>query len=310
MTTTQDLLDFDQTINPGNVKGAMRNASATSRDLWFVRPDELQVMPNFNVRIRTPEFEAGIRDLADSIKTNGFYPYRPLAGIVVRSGATETIYITDGHRRLEAAKLALSEGAPIEDLPVVISPKGTSMEDLTVALAQTNAGVPLTTYELALVCTRLSKFGMDSRQIGSRLSKSAQYVDKLLSLMAAPRPLRLLVEKGTVSATQAIEAIDRFGDKALANLEAAAATAAAAGKTRITGKHTAPSFNREVRKAGPKLFFAVRDLKTDPAYPSLSPQLREKLEELLCGLDQLEAADHSSDASTAKTSNDESQDHE
>lgn len=307
MNTTTDLLSFEQTINPGNVKGAMKEASATSRDLWFVAPDELHVMPNFNVRIKSQAYEDGIRELADSMKTEGFYPYRPLGVMVMRTNSTEQIVVTDGHRRLEAARLAISEGAPIEQIPVVMSPKGTSMEDLTVALAQANTGVPLSTYELALVCGRLAKFNLEPKEIARRLSKSGTYVEKLLKLVAAPRALRVLVEQQTVSATQAIEAIEEYGDQALAKLQAAIQTATAAGKARVTAKHAGPSFKREVKKAGAKLFFAVRDLKSDPGYLSISPALREKLEDLLAGLDELESAERAakSDESAKKKGEEE-----
>ena len=50
------------------------------------------------------------------------------------------LVLYDGHRRLAAAKLARSEGAEINFVPAVTAPKGTSMEDLTVALVVANNG--------------------------------------------------------------------------------------------------------------------------------------------------------------------------
>ena len=135
---------FDKELTPGNVKAAMKESGAGSRDLWQVAPDKLRTMEGFNVRTRGDDHTAHIRSIADSIKANGYYQYQPLGGVVAVENGEQVIYIHAGHCRLEAALLAIAEGATLERLPVVVSPAGTSMEDLTVELVRGNSGKALT----------------------------------------------------------------------------------------------------------------------------------------------------------------------
>ena len=137
----------------GKVKEAMKGAA--SRDLWQVPIADLHVIDGFNVRADGVEHREHVAGVADSIIANGFYQNKPLAGYVALQGGKQVIYITDGHCRLEAAQEAIKRGAEIKALPVVVSPKGTSIEDLTVGLVTNNSGKPLSQYEIGLVCKRL-----------------------------------------------------------------------------------------------------------------------------------------------------------
>ena len=284
------LEDFETTLVPGSVKKAMGEAGASSRDLWQIERKEIHVLEHFNVRIRGSLRHAErIRALADSMKTEGYYPSKPLEGYTAKVGDTLTVYLTDGHRRLEAYDLAVSEGAELGRLPMVMVPAGASMEDLTVGLARhNNLSEPLTPYELAVVCKRLSRFGWDADAIGLRLGVSAKYVDDLLFLVSSDLKLRHMVIEEEVSASVAIEALRKYGDKAYEKLAESLAKIKAAGGGKVTRKHLPEAvFKRKVTKAAPTLFNVMREVKHDPGYGHISEELRGKLDKLLSELDAL-----------------------
>jgi ParB family transcriptional regulator, chromosome partitioning protein len=221
-------------------QGAIKKATAgmTSADLWKCPVDSIVVDPDFNVRIHDKSYDDRVRAIADSIKANGYYPDRPLAGFVAKAeDGSDIIILTDGHRRLAAVKLAISEGCEITEVPMVTKPRGTSMEDLTVALVTSNDGDQLSPYEVALVCKRLVNIGMDSKTISSRIGRTKVYVENLLDLVAAPKAIRDMVVAGKVSATLAVETLRKDGKDALTSLKAAQGVAESVGKTKVTKKH-------------------------------------------------------------------------
>ena len=228
-------MEFELTA--GNVKSAMQAAGAGSSDLWKVPMDQLHILEGFNVRTHGEEHRAHIAALTESILQNGFYANHPLAGYVAEKNGKQIIFLTDGHCRLEAAAEAVRLGAEIKALPVVVSPKGTSVEDLTVGLVTNNSGHPLTQYEIGIVCKRLVGFGWDEKEIGKRLGMPASRIRDLLDLVGAPASVRDAVADGAVSATQAISTIKQHGAKAGEVLQAGIAQAKAKGKKKATRKH-------------------------------------------------------------------------
>lgn len=275
--------DFTRELTPGNTKAAMKAVGAASSDLWKVAPDQLRTLDGFNARIKNDAYAARVRWIADSIKANGFYPDKPLTGFVALEDGEEVIYVTGGHRRHEGVLLAIEEGANVPTVPVVIKPRGTSMEDLTVDLVVGNEGEPLTTYEQAVVCKRLAGFGWESKEIARRLGYStAQYVDGLLSLASAPLAVRRMVMESVISATVAIDAIKKHGDKA-ADVLLAAMVKSKTG--RVTAKHMPDAdFKKACKKAAEPMYTALTKVQADPGFAGLSEEVRGILAELLQGL--------------------------
>lgn len=221
----------------GNVKAAMKEAGASSADLWNVKPALLRVLDGFNGRVVTPEYEAHIESIAESILANGYYQDKPIAGFVADEDGERVIYVTEGHTRHAAVLRAIGRGAPVETVPVVIKPKGTTMEDLTVALVTSNNGRPFTPYETALIVKRLIDMGMPEKVVAQRLGFSRGYVNDLLSLVGAPKAVRDMVVAGQVSATVATKAVKQHGGKAAGHLKSGLAVAKGAGKARVTAQH-------------------------------------------------------------------------
>ena len=268
--------DFDSNLTAGNVKAAMKEAGAVSADLWQVAPDRLRVLEGFNARVKNEAYTGRVRWIADSIKANGYYKDKPLSGFVAREDGVDVIYVTGGHRRHEAVHMAISEGVEVPNVPVVIKPKGTGMEDLTVDLIVGNEGEPLTTYGQAVVCKRLAGFGWDSKEIARRVGYStAQYVDGLLALADAPLPIRKMVIESVISATMAIEAIKKHGDEATDVLLAAVVKA---GGGRVTAKAMpGAEFKKAVKKQAEPMYTMLTKVQEDPGYDSLSDDLRRML---------------------------------
>ena len=267
--------DFQGELVSGNVKAAMQEAGATSRDLWYVPFDKLRVIDGFNVRTKDESYDQHVRGLADSIKENGYYVDKPMAGYVVSEGGHEVIVITDGHCRYAACELAITEGAPLDKIPVAVKPRTTSMADLTVALVTSNSGKPLTPYEIGLVCKRLESFGWTPDEMAKRLSFSRSYVDQLLLLMASPEKLQKLVTSGTVSARNAVDAVKKHGAGAADVIQ----KAAEGTNGKVTKKHLEPSdkFSRAVKKEAVEAYDLLQAVAEDPAYMKLDKDLRLKM---------------------------------
>lgn len=232
MSNKQEAIVF----NPGNVKQAMQGS--TKSDLYKVEREHLHVAEGFNVRIHDADYKAHIRTLANSFKENGYMQDKPLAGYVAEQDGDSVIIVTDGHSRLAAYDLAVSEGMDTFPLPVVTKPRGTSMEDLTIALVTSNSGRPLSPYELGQVCKRLVGYGMETKVIAQRLGYGKAYIEGLLDLVAAPKAVRDLVTTGKVAATLAVETIKKVGAKdAVKVLTEGAKVAEKSGKEKVTKKH-------------------------------------------------------------------------
>jgi len=231
--------EFATELTRGNLKTAMKEAGAKSADLWAVHPSKLRKIEGFNGRIRTPAYLEHLARIKESIRENGYYQDKPLAGFVAREDGCDVIYITEGHTRFEAVCELIAEGHEIEKVPVVVKPNGTTMEDLTFALVTSNEGRPFTTFETALMVKRLVGMGVDEATIAKRLGfkSGKKYVDDLLTLAGAPKAVRDLVIAEKVSATLAIQELSKHGAKAAERLQAAVAKAEAKGKKKATAKH-------------------------------------------------------------------------
>lgn len=251
-------------LTSGNLKQAMSASGSKSRDLWMVPIDQINIIEGFNVRDDNEEYRAHIRMLADSIKANGFFSHKPLVGFIERKGDKNLIRVTDGHSRLAAAKLAISEGCEIATLPMVAHPSGTDMADLIVGLATDNSGKALKPIELAAVCKRLQAYGMEVTEIAKRLAVTVTYVNSLLSLIGAPKVIREMVSKGEVSAATAITTLRKEGDGAAKVLEQAVATAKAAGKTKVAPKALKAAQKPAEAKPAAKPVKALKGDDSDP----------------------------------------------
>lgn len=223
-------------LTEGNLAGALRATGATRSNVYLVPPKQLRVFTGFNVRVRNEDHVAHVRALADSMKAEGFFPDKPLSGLVVIEGGLHVIYIFDGHCRLEAVQLAIAEGAVIESVPVVISQQGVSAADMTAALISRNTGRPLEPIEKAAVIKMLLNMGFDTEAVMGRLGFTRQYFRDLMVLNEAPAEVKGMVERGELSAKTAVMVLRSEGEKAVEVLKASMDVAQAVGRRKVTEK--------------------------------------------------------------------------
>lgn len=242
-------VNLDLTLERGKMKAITEAATGKSTE-YVVRVDQLRTIPNFNVRVtETDDYRADLESLKQSIRENGYYANKPLAGYVGKDGDDDVIYVTDGHRRLQAVneinEEALSDtDLTFEGLPVVLKPADSSIGDLTIALVQDNTGRPLTPYEMGVVVQRLANMHGEDDQplysksdIARKLSITERYIDDLNLLAAAPAKVRTAVLDGSVASTLAIQELRRDPKKAEERLLAAVQKAKASGRSKATRKH-------------------------------------------------------------------------
>ena len=235
--STKKLPEFEE----GNTRSAMEAAGAGKTSVFMVPVSQLRVKEGFNLRQRNaPTFKENVQALKRSILTEGFYSTQPLAGHVEKVGDEELIYITNGHSRFEAVKLAIAEGAEITKLPVIIKPMGTTPEDLTVALVKENTGKPPTMFELSVVAKRLTNMGLTPARIAERLDMTPRYVEDLLLLVNSHKTIRQMVVMEQLAGSEAVKQIRALGQKKAAALFADALEKAEPeedGKKRLTAKN-------------------------------------------------------------------------
>ncbi|MBY0263696.1 MAG: hypothetical protein K2Q20_15230, partial [Phycisphaerales bacterium] len=92
----------------------------------------------------------------------------------------------------------------IETVPVIASPAG-SLEDMTVEMAQSNTGAPLTMFEKGLLAKRLLGYNMTKEDIAAKLSMTERHLNNVLLLASAPAKLRDLIVSDQVTPTTGLK---------------------------------------------------------------------------------------------------------
>ncbi|UEP31774.1 ParB/RepB/Spo0J family partition protein [Burkholderia sp. B21-007] len=219
---------------PGNVKEIVKPFRQGTADVYMVSLDAIRVRPGFNeAREADPEYPTAVREVADSIKANGFFRHKP---IKVAAAADGYLYVSDGHTRWDGVLLANSEGAAVEAVPVINEVRGTTEDERIFGLILDNSGRRLTPLGEAMVIKRLIGRGIDEKEIARRLTRNVTSIRNALTLVAAPTPIKEMVTSGAVSATSAVKVMKEQGVNAVAHLQAAKEAVTAAGKTKVTPK--------------------------------------------------------------------------
>jgi ParB-like chromosome segregation protein Spo0J len=259
--------DYNEPIEQGDSKKGAKEAGASRTDAFLLDLTEINVLPGFNPRAEGKDYTAHVAALTDSILANGFLPGKPLTVHAVveeiegedGTKRTETLfYVVDGHSRLAAVQAANAKGANIAALPVIPTPTGTSLADLTVqTVLNNNSTRPLSPIELAAVVHRLTNYDMSKADIARRLSITPRYVDDLTMLLEAPAAIRSAISAGKVSATLAVQEMRQHGDKAAERIKAAVEKAAPGKK--VTAKSLPKTATKTTKAAPAKAKAKVKD---------------------------------------------------
>lgn len=210
-------------ITPAN-RDTVRAQTVPGRvDGYYAAPSAFKVRPGWNdARKADPDYPAHVRRLADIMKVEGFHRDKPLS---VAPDADGSLYVTDGHTRLDAVLLANEEGAGIEALPFITEAKGTTEEDRIFGTFSKNTARPLTPLGEAINIKRLMARGVTLEAIAERLAYSVAVLNARLDLMASPDPVKAMVQAGHLSASLAVATVREHKAQAVEILTAAQAAA-------------------------------------------------------------------------------------
>lgn len=278
--------DFTQEFTAGKQKDGMDAIGGTKADMYKVHPSRIRIKEGFNVRQHDEDFEGKVRWLMDSIRANGYDRTKPISGFVALEDGEHVTYAIDGHRRIEAVNRLIDEGMEIEAIPIILKPRGTSMEDLTVDLYLSNESDPIDLYGQSVLVKRLIGLGLTEKRIGERMNMKVDKVNDLLQLASAPSALRQLVVEKKVSPSTAIEVIKCYGDKALEKLQAALARSEEAKVTPKMLDTPEKIFQKSIKKEAPVLYQTLSKVYSDPVFDDLSKDVQEAIREIMAKLDK------------------------
>lgn len=210
------------------------NGGTIGETLWLP-PDLIEIEPGFNPRERTPELDAHIREIADSILADGYDTTQHL--IVKYTG--ERVLVRDGHCRLEAVRLAISEGATVARLPLDPMPGASNEIDDSYLVLSTQTKKPLTPLEYAAQVRRLIRQGQTEAEIARRLGQPLAKLRRAIELAEAPAEVRQLVRDERISPSEAVNVVRRNGVSAGAVMDRAAQHARSEGRERIRPRDVA-----------------------------------------------------------------------
>lgn len=219
----------DKIYGSFKAQAANRETTGVSRGDHFKIPlEKLEEEPGFNERdYNDPDVVAQIEAFAQAYMAGEFVP--PLVTRI--NPATGIFYIVDGHQRRRGALLAKERGCPIEKLPCI--PFLGSDIDRLVVQCKSAQGLQLKPVGIARNYLKLQRLGLSAQEIGVTMGKAPQHVENMLILATANHDVQTMVNAGVVSATTAIEAVKKHGEKAGAILNEKLGEAKALGKTKV-----------------------------------------------------------------------------
>lgn len=259
----------------------LKDQAVGVKDLFMLDPRTIQIEPGWNVRQEGPELENHIQALMTSIREIGVQ--EPLT-IYVKN---DVPILTNGHCRLTAVLRLLDEGVEIKAVPCRTEERFASEADRVLAMVTRNSGKNLTPLEMGMVYKRLIGYGWEVVEIAKKVGQTAQYVEQLLELQAAPAEVVNMVKDGRVAATTAAKVVRKEGTNAAKVLAEAQEVAKKAGKTKVTPKHVeqAPSAKKAAKKAEPVAaprkdaeeltFFEATNLLEDGLIQALGGKLKD-----------------------------------
>ena len=212
------------------LKDFVKQSGGTIGETLWLPPAAFEVEPDFNPRERTPELEAHIREIANSILADGFDPTQHL---VVRYTG-ERVLVRDGRCRLEAIALANKErpGCVVR-VPLDPMPGNSNELDDAYLVLSTQTKKPLTATEYAAQVRRLLRSGQTEAEVAARLGKKIDALRRLMDLAGAPREIRDAVSRNELSQTEAVNLVRREGERAPEVIAKAREHAAARGSKAV-----------------------------------------------------------------------------
>lgn len=202
----------------------------------FIGIHDIHVKPGFNKRDDDERTRTADEELYSFLLNGGKVP--PLEVVPRDEGG---VWIVEGHRRQRCFLRCLDAGKPIERIHITRF-EGNDVERLARIMTSNNQ-LPLTAMEQAAVVKELAAFNLTKQEIARLVNKSLPTIENLLTLSNANHDVQQKVKAGEVSTGVAVDRVKEFGEKAGEVLEKDKATAAAAGKKKVTRSVIAPEIS-------------------------------------------------------------------
>lgn len=270
----------------GSVKQALQAAEAGKQTLTLLPPSAINIYPGLQPRYDNAAYQKRRSDLVESMLEGGYLMSKPLTVWVGKNEAGDNaIYVVDGHTRLDAAKDAITKGADITQIPTIVLPSTTTMEQVISMTVRENEnpGQRLDPLEKALSIKRLMNRSVPKADIMKLLGFGEKWYDKIVLLIDAPRFIRESIKNGRIAGTLALDIIEdcvrknakkiekdhakgmkTAYDMAEKEVKASIEDAARSGKERATKKNTS---------AGTRSGKSTRTTETDPETGEQKPKL-------------------------------------
>lgn len=233
------------------------------KDIYRISPSVLKVMQNWNVRQPGQSKDDHVRYLADSIKEVGVK-----IPLIIRM-EQDIPYVVDGECRLLGTLLAISEGAEIQSIPVMMEDRYANNEDRVMTMLTCNGGKPLTIPEKAEAYKRLLAWGWDEAKIAKKSGVGIQTVKSTLNFSSLDPELQSMVSSGKVSATLVNQIVASEGqEQAKDKLKDAVEQSIVKGKKKATKRDVGISAGDKINwtKWGPRLLIALRGICDAPIH--------------------------------------------
>lgn len=202
-------------INTLSAYKAYTTDDVTRIDGYAMKWEIIEEEEGFNPRnYNDPDLIAHIRKMADAYKRGAVFPHLL---IVIRNA---TPYVRDGHCRLRAIRLAVSEGAQIGKIPVM-EVKGDEIAQADVVL-HSQDGQKLKPLERAAHYAKYHNWDFSDAEIGKRFNKTGEHVRLYRSMLELPIALKKLITDGTITPTLALELYKEHGGDAVGLVNQAA----------------------------------------------------------------------------------------
>lgn len=213
-------------------KGGLASLSTGRKDIHSIDPRVIKIKDGWNCRdINDAETKEHIERLALSIAEIGVQ--EPITVFWEDNAA----WVTDGHCRLWATKLAIERGTDIKSIPCKSEARGNDADRLFSQIVR-NSGKPFSAMENAKVYKRLLDLGWQQTEIAKKAGVSNARVSQILDLLTMPEPIKKLVTNGQVSASLATKTLAEHNPQVATQvLQDAVATANAEGKAKALPKH-------------------------------------------------------------------------
>lgn len=206
----------------------------------FIRLEDIHVKDGFNKRENDERTQQADDELFEFLAAGGRVP--ALEVIPRDEGG---VWIVEGHRRRRCYQRCRDAGKPVEFISIV--PFEGNDVDRVARIMTSNNQLPLTPIEQAAVVKELAAFNLTKQEIAQKVNKSLPTIEKLFTLAMANNDVQQSVKSGAVSLDVAVDRVKEHGEKAGEVLEQDVATAAAAGKKKVTRSVIAPEIS--VKKA-------------------------------------------------------------